>query len=106
MFKNYFKIAWRNLVKNKVSSFINIAGLSVGLATGIIILLVTTDEYSYDKFNHNLDDIYILMKNQNMNGDIKTSRVTPGPLAATVRNDIPEIKYVVRATEGDQELIR
>ena len=106
MLKNYFKIAWRNLVKNKVSSFINIAGLSVGLATGIIILLVTTDEYSYDKFNHNLDDIYILMKNQNMNGDIKTSRVTPGPLAATVRNDIPEIKYVVRATEGDQELIR
>ncbi|MDQ2721103.1 MAG: ABC transporter permease [Bacteroidota bacterium] len=106
MIKNYFKTAWRNLRRNKVSSIINISGLSVGLATGIIILLVTADEFSYDRFNRNLNDIYLLMKTQSMNGDIKTSRVTPGPLAPSLRNEIPEIKYAVRATEGDQELIR
>jgi putative ABC transport system permease protein len=106
MIKNYLKMAWRNLIKNKVSSFINIAGLSVGLGTGIIILLVTINEFSYDKFNSNLDNIYLLMKTQNTNGDISTGRVTPGPLAATVRGEIPEIKYAARVTQDGQELIR
>ncbi len=79
MLKNYFKIALRNILKNKLSSFINIGGLSVGLATGIIILLFITNELSYDKFNVNLNDIYLLMMNQNMNGDIITVNTTPGP---------------------------
>lgn len=106
MLKNYFKTAWRNLVRNKVSSFVNIAGLSVGLATGIIILLVTVDEFSYDKFNRNLNDIYLLMKTQHMNGDISTGRATPGPLAASLRNELPEIKYAARVCQGGQELLR
>jgi len=105
MLKNYFKIAWRNILKNKLSSFINIGGLSVGLATGIIILLVITDELSYDKFNVNLSDIYLLMKNQNMNGNIITGKTTPGPLAASVKNEIPEIKYAARTAQSN-ELIR
>ncbi len=99
MIKNYFKIAFRNLLRNKVSSFINIGGLAVGLATGIVILLVIVNEFSYDKFNINLADTYLLMKNQNMNGDIITGRTTPGPLAASVRNEIPEIRYAVRTSQ-------
>jgi putative ABC transport system permease protein len=105
MLKNYFKIALRNIMKNKLSSFINIGGLSVGLATGIIILLFITSEFSYDKFNVNLNDIYLLMKNQNMNGNIITGKTTPGPLAASVRNEIPEIKYSARTAQNN-ELIR
>ncbi len=105
MLKNYFKIALRNIMKNKLSSFINIGGLSVGLATGIIILLFITSELSYDKFNVNLNDIYLLMKNQNMNGNIITGKTTPGPLAASVRNEIPEIKYSARTAQNN-ELIR
>ncbi len=105
MFQNYFRITFRNLLKNKVSSFINIGGLAVGLATGIIILLVIVNECSYDKFNKNIADIYLLMKNQNMNGDIITGRTTPGPLAASVRNEIPEIKYAAR-TSQQNDLIR
>ncbi len=102
MFKNYFRIAFRNLFKNKVSSFINIGGLAVGLATGIVILLVIVNEYSYDTFHTNLADTYLLMKNQNMNGDIITGKATPGPLAASVKNEIPEIKYAVRTcSSGD-----
>ncbi|MEO7768649.1 MAG: ABC transporter permease, partial [Ferruginibacter sp.] len=103
--KNYFKIAWRSLVKNKVSSLINIGGLSIGLATGIIILLVVTDELSYDKFNSNLNDIYLLMKHHDINGDISTGRNTPGPLAASIRNEIPEIKYTVRFSQEGQQLL-
>ncbi len=106
MVKNYFKTAWRNLLRNKLSSFINIAGLSVGLGTGIVILFVTVHEFSYDKFNTNLSDIYLLMKTQDTNSDITTSRVTPGPLAASIRNEIPEIKYAARVSQGEQELIR
>ncbi|MEP7319884.1 MAG: ABC transporter permease, partial [Panacibacter sp.] len=106
MIRNYLKSAWRNLLRNKLSSFINIAGLSVGLATGIVILFVTVHEFSYDKFNTNLGDIYLLMKTQDTNGDITTGRVTPGPLAASIRNEIPEIKYAARVSQGEQELIR
>ena len=100
MFKNYFRIAFRNLFKNKVSSFINIGGLAVGLATGIVILLVIVNEFSYDEFHSNLADTYLLMKNQNMNGDIITGRATPGPLAASVKRELPEVKYAARTTSG------
>src|SRR5664279_2321801 len=99
MIKNYFKIAWRNLTKNKVSSFINIGGLSIGLATAIIIMLVIVNEVSYDTFNTNLADIRLLMKNQNMNGDIITGRQTPGPLAASVRAEMPEVKFAARSSQ-------
>ena len=106
MIKNYIKMAWRNIVKNKVSSIINIGGLSVGLATAIVIMLVIVNEVSYDKFNTNLEDIRMLMKNQNMNGDVITGRQTPGPLAASVRSEIPEAKYVARVTQAGSELLR
>lgn len=106
MFKNYFKTAWRSLVKNRVSSAINIGGLSVGLATGILILLVIVDELSYDRFNSNLANIYLLMKNDNTGGNIVTGRVTPGPLASTIRNEIPEIKYTIRVSQEGKEMIR
>ncbi len=54
MFKNYFKIAWRNLQRNKVYSFINIAGLSMGLACAMLILLYVKDEVSFDRFHKNV----------------------------------------------------
>ncbi len=105
MFKNNVRIALRNILKNKLSSLINIGGLSVGLATGILVLLVITNELSYDKFNTNLNDIYLLMKNQNMEGNILTGRVTPGPLAASVKNEIAGIIYTARTSQSN-ELIR
>ena len=65
MFKNYFKTAWRNLVKNKFYSFINIAGLTLGLTVGILILLWVQDEYSFDSFHKNAKNI---IKLENMVG--------------------------------------
>lgn len=99
-------MAWRSLIKNKVSSFINIGGLAVGLATGIIIMLVVREEFSYDSFHANLPDIYVLMKNQQQNNGISTGGSTPGPMAAAIRNEVPEVKYVARACNAGQQLVR
>ncbi len=60
MFKNYFKTAIRNLTHNKVYSFINIAGLSIGLACAMLIILYVKDEVSYDRFHKNADQIYLV----------------------------------------------
>ena len=106
MLRSYFKMALRSLLKNKVSSIINISGLAVGLATGIIILLVIADEFSYDQFNKNLRDIRLLMKNQYMpDNSINTGETTPGQLAAAVRAEIPEIKYAARFCYGGDALV-
>ena len=61
MFKNYFKIAWRNLLKNKVSSFINVGGLSVGMMVAILIGLWVWDEFSFNKYHRNYDRIAQIM---------------------------------------------
>ena len=106
MFKNYLKLAWRSLLKNKVSSFINIAGLAVGLATGIIIMLVVADEFSYDRFHTNLREIYYVMKNQKQNGGIHTGRSTAGPLAPALRHEMPEVKYAARVADAGDQLVR
>jgi len=58
MINNYFKIAWRNLVKNRIFSLINIVGLAIGLACFIMIALYVTDELSYDRHFKNADRIY------------------------------------------------
>ena len=105
MLKSYFKMAWRSLLKNKVSSIINISGLAVGLATGIIILLVIVDEFSYDHFNKNLSDTRLLMKNEIMPDNVNTTETTPGQLAAAVRTEIPEVKYAARFCYGGDALI-
>src|ERR1700735_1260846 len=106
MISSYFKMAWRSLTKNRLFSFINIGGLSVGLATGIIILLVITDELIYDHFHRNLKDIYVLMKTQNLNGNVSTGRAVPGLLAAAVRSEIPEVKYVARISDESGQLVQ
>jgi putative ABC transport system permease protein len=106
MIKSYFKMAWRSLLKNKVSSFVNIAGLAVGLATGIIIMLVVVDEFSYNTFHSNLKDIYYLMKNQKQSGEINTGMSTAGPMASSLRNEMPEVKYAARVSYAGDQLVR
>ena len=69
MIKNYFKIAWRNLVKNKGYSAINIGGLAVGMAVAILIGLWVYDELSYDKYHENYDRIAQVIQHANFNGE-------------------------------------
>ena len=102
---SFLKMGWRSLTKNKVSSFINIGGLAVGLTTAVLIILVITDEFSYDKFQANLPDIYQVMLNHRHMDGISTQSSTPGPLAGSLRTEMPDTKYVSRACHNE-ELVR
>ena len=92
MFKNYFKTAWRNLWKNKTFSFINIAGLALGMTCSLVIMLWLQDELQKDKFHANGKRLFRVMENQYYSGDISTFNSTPGIFAENVVRDIPEIQ--------------
>jgi putative ABC transport system permease protein len=90
MLKNYFKIAFRNLIRKKVFSFINIFGLAIGIACTILILLWVQDELSYDNFHKNKDNIYRVL----YESDIRSDGIwgtSPGLLAPEAKKVIPEI---------------
>jgi ABC-type antimicrobial peptide transport system permease subunit len=105
MIKNYFKIAWRNIITNKVSSVINIGGLAVGMAVSFMLLLYVFNEFSFDKFHTNNDRLYEVFKNQPSNGEIKTKPITPQPLAGILKKDFPEIENTARINEAKDVLI-
>lgn len=104
MFQNYFKIAWRSLWKNGFYTVINISGLAVGLATGIMLLLWVQNELSYDKFHKDHKNIYQFSTQFKSNGENTTWTGVPGPLAVLAKS-IPEVQSVVRTQrEFDQIL--
>src|SRR5690242_9030473 len=91
MFRNHFKLAWRNLIKNRQFTFLNLLGLSTGLACAILIYLWVSDELHVNKFNANDDRIYQVMQpSTNVNGAIEN---TPGLLADALQKEIPEVEY-------------
>lgn len=106
MLKNYFTIAWRSFIRNKVTSIINIGGLMLGLTTGIIICLMVVYMFDFDKFHANYKDIHLLEMNQVFAGTVYTGNETPGPLGPALRREIPALKYVVRAKEESESLTR
>ncbi|MEP7143634.1 MAG: ABC transporter permease [Ferruginibacter sp.] len=96
MLKNYFKIAWRNLLKNKAFSIINIFGLAIGIATCLIILLFVQNELSYDRFNEKADQIVRVTFGGMMSGERMKECVMPPMIAQTLRNDFPEVLDATR----------
>lgn len=96
MFKNYFKIAWRNLRRNKSFSAINIFGLSIGIACCLIIMLFVQDELSYDRYNKKADRIVRVVFRGSINGEkMKEANVMP-PVAQTLKADYPEVVQATR----------
>ena len=96
MLKNYFKIAWRSLLKNKVFSFINISGLALGLTCSILILLYVKDEKSFDRFQVNGKDLYRIKVTMVSPGDSMTIASTNAIHGPTFKAGIPEIREVIR----------
>ena len=90
MLKNYFRIAIRNIKRDKIFSIINIAGLAVGIVCFLTLTLFILDELSYDNYNKNADQIYRVIVKQNINGIENTNSKTPGPLGSTLLEQIPE----------------
>ncbi len=103
MFRNYFKTAWRNIFKNKFYSTINITGLAIGLAVGIMILLWVQDELSYDTFHQNANDIYKINSHIGTGTSAQVWEGSPGPLAVFCKQQIPEVVNVVRVNNIYQD---
>ncbi len=96
MLKNYFKIAWRNLSRNKFYTSINIIGLAVGLATCLLILLYVLDELSYDKYNTNANRIYRVNNEIKFNGNYLDLAQTPALMGSTMVREMPQVEQYTR----------
>ena len=96
MFKNYFKTAFRNLVRNRLFTILNVLGLSTSLACTILILLWVGNEISYDRFNKNLSHTYRITATV---GE-QSYPLAGAPLAEAIKAQIPGIKYVARVKEN------
>ena len=92
MFKNYLKIAWRSIKSEKLFTFIKIGGFAVGIAACLLIALFITDELNYDRHYANSDQIYRVVLQAEIDGEMKKSTHFPLPMAQTIEADFPEIK--------------
>ena len=114
MIRNYFKIAWRNLLKNKGYTAINIIGLSLGIGCFIMISMYVIDELSYDTYHEKADRIYRINSDVIFGGTESYMAVSADPMGQTLKNDYPEVEQYVRlyASQGaklikkDNEFIR
>ncbi|MFS8082294.1 MAG: ABC transporter permease, partial [Ginsengibacter sp.] len=102
MFKNYFKIAWRNLKKNKVFSFINILGLTIGISACMMIFLFIMNEFSFDNFHKQGNQIYRVMRGLVNEEKLAKVAYLSGPYAPALLNDFKgEILKAVRVNPND-----
>ena len=97
MIKNYLKTAWRNIMRSKVYSALNILGLATGMAVALLIGLWVVDQSSYDRFLPGYQQAYQVKYNYNNNGEIRTQVEVCIPLAEALKNDVPEIAYTAPA---------
>lgn len=103
MLKNYLKMSYRILIHNRTFSFINLAGLTLGLACSVLILIWVFDEWSYDKFHTNKDNVYRITQDHTYEGFSATTYL---PLAKHLKTDFPEVERYVRflSAKGTFEL--
>ncbi|MGZ3944407.1 MAG: ABC transporter permease, partial [Mucilaginibacter sp.] len=102
MFRNYFKTAWRNVLRNKFYALINITGLTVGLTFGLLILLWVNDEFSFDTFNTKAERIYHINAQLGTGTSRQTWSGLPGPIAIHAVKDVPEVENSVRMVKTDK----
>jgi ABC-type antimicrobial peptide transport system permease subunit len=106
MIKNYFKVAWRNLVKSKGYSLINIGGLAVGMAVAMLIGLWVFNELSFDKYHQNYDRIAQVMQHANFNGKVETQTANPAQMGPEIRaKHGSDFKYVVQSSWAGSQLL-
>ncbi|WP_215223991.1 ABC transporter permease [Echinicola shivajiensis] len=102
MWKNYIKIAWRNLLNKKGFAFINIGGLAIGMASALLILLLVQHEWSMDRFHSKKDRVFRAMNKAEFNGEIHVWGHTPKPLGPALIEEYPEIESMSRVSDmGD-----
>jgi len=104
MFRNYLKIAFRNLKKNKLHSFINIAGLAIGMAVSILILSFVWFEWSFDRFHSKSEQIYRVIQSSLLNKTASNNGRTGNQLALALKEEFPEILHSARLYYREIEL--
>ena len=111
MFKNYLKIAWRNLIKDKTNTSLNIIGLSVAFAVAILLGMAAMYQLSFDGFHQNGDAIYKIVKTQQTPKGPQAGTVQPAPFAPSLATEVPGVKRVTRflqegtlAIQADKEI--
>jgi putative ABC transport system permease protein len=106
MLKNYLRIAFRNLIRFKIYSFINIAGLALGIAACILILLFVKDELSFDKQNEKAGEIYRVHTSGKLLGNEINMALSPPPLGEAMVKDFPEVIQYTRLMYNPGMLIK
>lgn len=105
MIKNYIKIAWRNLVRNKGFAITNLLGLTIGITCTIFIFLWVNDELTYDKFNTKYNNIYHVMANRDFKNNIFTDPNMVFPLSKALETGYPQIKNAVMASYPQSQML-
>ncbi|WP_460995991.1 ABC transporter permease [Spirosoma harenae] len=105
MLLNYLKIAYRNLIRNKTFSIINILGLALGMASSLLILLWVQDELSIGKQYINANSLYRIMENEIADGRIVTDEDTPGILADELKRQFPEVVYAAGLSSEENHIL-
>ncbi len=100
MWTNYLKIAWRNLLKHRTHSVVNILGLSMGIACCLLMMLWVRHELSYDQFHRKKDRIYRVVSTQKTGDVVTTSVETPMAFASTFRDEFPEVERAIQFGRG------
>ncbi len=107
MLQNYFKIAIRNLTKQKLYSFINVFGLAIGMAFSILVILFISDELSFDRFHEKKENIYRVYRQPVLEDTPFTvNQYTPLPLGEAMKTDFPEVKDFARITPFGSFIVR
>ena len=106
MLQNYFKVAVRSLLKNKLFSFINIFGLALGMACSLLIWLWVQDELSYNRFYPNLSRIYFIRSGYDWKGQTGAGEATPGPWQEAIEKQVPEVAAITKITWNRDLLIK
>ncbi|UCG61084.1 MAG: ABC transporter permease [Candidatus Zixiibacteriota bacterium] len=106
MFKHYLKIQVRNIIKRKGHSLINLVGLAVGMASCLAITVWVQDELSYDRFHRNSDHLYRVWVLWNDSGEVIRSGLTPNPLGAALKEEVPEVIGTTRYNQEGKQFIK
>ena len=105
MFKNFFKLTFRNLLRNKTYSFLNIFGLAIGITCAGLIFLWVEDEMHFDQFNVKKDHLYFARVNAKFDAGVFTHGSTPGVMGPAIQKEIPGIVNTCRTTENETSLL-
>lgn len=105
MLKNYIIIAYRNLMRQKGYTALNIAGLAIGIATCLLIMLYIQNELSYDRYNEKAERIYRVVFKGKLNGEELAFPLAPAPAAQILKNDYPEVLEATRIRRNGSPLV-